>query len=472
MKKKLKSYKRVHPLWLLQPGCASLFGGKMNNKIFKSKSYKHIDEPFDVKHAVNNIKNDRWVISHGFYPFISYEMCFKKYSKEIDETTKHHWKEKKRPIKYSSHIDRYIYQWYSYLLNIAYNDYCKKNDISKAAIAYRTCLKGMTNIEFTKIAFDFMKNKGDCYVLVSDFSKFFDYIEHKKLKEKICEIMNKEQLPDDYYKVFRSMTKYAYIEREIIEKYLIQEKIETKETLKHTKSFFENISWRDSNKDLKQYIIRNNDEYGIPQGSPLSGIFANIYMIDFDKKVNEYVKQKSGLYMRYSDDLIIVLPKDNVSSPDEIWSKLQSIKNEYMYLMLNKDKSSIYLYSDKKVISLHNEVVGMKESANEINFLGFSFDGKYIKFRDKTLTKFFYKLYRKIDTMKQREEIRIKKGRKRKSKIDKLRIINSIRYSNHEKRKFIDYVKRAQKVYPTERYITNFKKKSIEKIILRFQKTR
>lgn len=37
---------------------------------------------------------------------------------------------------------------------------------------------------------------------------------------------------------------------------------------------------------------------------------SNIYLIDFDKKINDYVKANNGLYRRYCDDLIIVIPFD------------------------------------------------------------------------------------------------------------------------------------------------------------------
>lgn len=450
--------------------CFFILEKKMKKTIFKSKNYKHIDKPVSIRGVERNVKNKEWVVKHGFYPFISYSINIRKYSKEVDDITNHHWKIKERPIKYASHIDRYIYQWYAHIFNNAYNNFCVEKGINKVAIAYRTCLKGKTNIEFTKIAYDFIKKSGDCYVLVSDFSKFFDYIEHNKLKEKLCEVLKVEKLDDDYYKVFMSMTKYAYIERDVIEKYLIANGIETFNSIKDNRSLFENIMWNKAKKDLKDNIKKHKEEYGIPQGSPLSGVFANIYMIDFDIYVNNYVKSKNGLYMRYSDDLIIIIPKSCVEGAKRIWDEIQYIKKEYPYLKMNIEKSSMYSYNHGSVLSLHDEIKGTKESANSIDFLGFSFDGKNIRFRDKTITKFYYKLYRKIDSMLEREANRIKKGKKRKTKIDKKQILDELNVKNIESRRFIDYLQRAKRVYPDEKYIVNFKKKTIDKIFVRFQK--
>ena len=265
------------------------------------------------------------------------------------------------------------------------------------------------------------------------------------------------------------MTKYAYIEKEIIEKYLISNKIETKESIKNNNSLFDKIPWKIAKKDLKASIKINKEKYGIPQGSPLSGIFANIYMINFDKLVNEYVKNKNGIYRRYSDDLIVIIPKIEVGSINEIWDYLNIIKDMYPMLKMNVSKTSGYLYKDKKIISLHNYISGMKDGNGFISYLGFSFDGKYIKFRDKTLTKFFYKLYRKIDDMKKRETKRILKGKKRHTKIDKHLILKELNSSTGESRKFIDYVKRAKRVFKNEKYIIQFEKSVKNKIFVRFQ---
>ena len=97
--------------------CFFNFGGIMRNNIFKPRYYQHIDKVINIKDVINKITNKEYIKKHSFYPFISYTIKFKKYSEIIDVDTNHHWKFKKRPIKYASHIDRCIYQWYSYRLS-------------------------------------------------------------------------------------------------------------------------------------------------------------------------------------------------------------------------------------------------------------------------------------------------------------------------------------------------------------------
>ena len=70
----------------------------------------------------------------------------------------------------------------------------------------------------------------------------------------------------------------------------------------------------------------------------------------------------------------------------------------------------------------------------------------------------------------EREVNRIKKGKKRKTKIDKKQILDELNVKNGESRRFIDYLQHAKRVYPDEKYIVNFKRKTIDKIFVRFQK--
>ena len=143
----------------------------LNKTIFKEKKYIHIDKLCNLSEVIPKIKDKNFILKHGFYPFLGNKIIFKKYSVEINEETQNHFKRKERPIKYASHIDSLIYQWYSYLLNKYYNNYALSRGFNTSSIAYRTCFPGKSSVDFAKEAIDFIKSTGSCYILVSDFSK-------------------------------------------------------------------------------------------------------------------------------------------------------------------------------------------------------------------------------------------------------------------------------------------------------------
>ncbi|MBS5854332.1 MAG: hypothetical protein KIC56_03800 [Clostridium sp.] len=58
----------------------------------------------------------------------------------------------------------------------------------------------------------FLNKQENAFIIVSDFTNFFDSLNHQYLKERLKEILKVDTLPNDYYKVFRSITKYYYIE--------------------------------------------------------------------------------------------------------------------------------------------------------------------------------------------------------------------------------------------------------------------
>ena len=65
---------------------------------------------------------------------------------------------------------------------------------------------------------------------------------------------------------------------------------------------------------------------GIPQGSPISGTLANIYMLEIDKIIAEYIDNLNGYYIRYSDDFIIIIPNVNKEF-NLIYDYLKQISN-------------------------------------------------------------------------------------------------------------------------------------------------
>lgn len=79
---------------------------------------------------------------------------------------------------------------------------------------------------------------------------------------------------------------------------------------------------------------------------------------------------------------------------------IDSIIKSTPKLGLQPDKTNIFEFKDK-VITSCNELAleGVKNGKNLLNYLGFTFDGDVVTIRDKTITKYYYRMYRKIKTI-------------------------------------------------------------------------
>lgn len=87
--------------------------------------------------------------------------------------------------------------------------FATENNINYNIIEYRD-IHGKSNIEFSKIAFDFIKKQKQAIVLVGDFKNFFGSLNHKYLKEKMLRVMGLKSLPNDYYAIYKYVTQYSY----------------------------------------------------------------------------------------------------------------------------------------------------------------------------------------------------------------------------------------------------------------------
>ena len=150
---------------------------KNKNSVYKK--YAHFDKRVMINDVWNYISNPKIVAKHGFYPFIHYTQVFKKYKKSVGAVSK------EREICYSAHLDRCIFQYYSFLLNEKYNSIVSRDGIDHVAVAYRNNLE-CSNIEFSKLVFDFIRKFGSCYIMVGDFTSFFDNLDHAYLKKQLC----------------------------------------------------------------------------------------------------------------------------------------------------------------------------------------------------------------------------------------------------------------------------------------------
>lgn len=387
-----------------------------------TKPYAHFDlrvslsMPSIRKYVMDRTK----IVTHSFYPFIHFEKKNSRYGKKGPK--------KPRELYYCSHLDRCVYQRYAFLLNYQYSIWACENNIDDVAIAYRDNL-GKNNIDFAKDAFDAIRSFPQCFIFVGDFTNFFDNLEHQYLKKMMCEVLGVERLPQDYFSVFKNITRFSSWDWKDIVKAAgeniaergVRKKINSKETVLTKEQFQKN------KKDIK----KNISGVGVPQGSPISAVLSNIYMIKFDKDIKRYVICKGGIYMRYSDDFIIVLPYERDAEIADftsyIFSYVESMKG---LIDLQKEKTSCYTYKD--------EVIYEGDQPSSINYLGFLFDGKNIRIRPRAITKYYYRMCRKAHAIGRSNWIS-SKGRRISAKE-----LYSIYSRNDEKQTFIDYARKAK----------------------------
>ncbi len=107
------------------------------------------------------------------------------------------------------------------------------------------------------------------------------------------------------------------------------------------------------------------------------------------------------MYRRYCDDIIIVIPMTyeemKNGENEEIAKFVYKIRDSIPNLELNEDKTEHFYYGDGTIEKIMGE-------SNLINYLGFTFDGKTVRIRDKSLFKFYCRAYKKIKRVKEKPE--------------------------------------------------------------------
>lgn len=385
------------------------------------KFYSHFDKRVSL--AMPSIRgyvmDSQRIARHSFYPFIHFTKTISRYGKKDP---------KKRELYYCSHLDRCVYQRYAFLINQKYNERIKDTLINDVAIAYRNNL-GKNNIDFAKKAFDAIKQKKRCLVIVGDFTEFFDRLDHQYLKKMICRVLEVERLPEDYFAVFKNITRFASWDwGDLVEHsgHKIAERgirtILNKQDTILTKAQFQ---------QHKKSIVRNNSSRGIPQGSPISAVLSNVYMLQFDQEIGNYVSDCNGMYMRYSDDFLIILPYESKRKIKEHENAIFSQVKKFVGLDLQKEKTAVYIYDKGSIITFPSN-----QSAT-IDYLGFVFDGVNVRLRPKAISKYYYRMRRKARNIG-RCNWQSPTGRHISAKN-----LYSI-YSSGEQQTFIDYAKRAK----------------------------
>src|SRR6185437_6207450 len=436
-------------------------------KGFDTKKYLHFDHRFNFpkqKKQVQEIVSDtKKVAAHPYLPLVKILIKTPRYRYQEDEG-KYGLETKIRPISFASHFDTYIYAFYSFVLGKKYQEYIKANGFDSCVLAYRTDLDGKCNIQFAKEVFELIRKIGPCTAIAIDIKGYFDSIDHKTLKDTWCKILDVNELPEDQYKVFRSLTKYSYINRNTLLKHF---NVDLKKILKKNlpktltdivpgKSFKEKF---DLLREHNLFVVNDACEnlpdgrkrfFGIPQGSALSALLSNIYLIDFDKFMYEYGQKEGIIYRRYCDDILVIVPSGKTFEVNDIIKDkiskyhltIQSKKTELVKFAYAKN-GKLRGFDVKKLVAVDKfaEFADETKHYKNLQYLGFEFSGQHIYIRPSSLSRYFRKMKARI-----LKTVLMWKGKNSKSPVLFKKQIY-YRYTHLGERNFLTYAYNAARKY-------------------------
>lgn len=415
---------------------------------FKVKRYPHIDRPIEGKMRLDwvekYIKNDLKIAKHSFLPFIHRTIYQRRFRKDYNVNTgekitylkngeklERYPDKKLREIFYASHLDALVYSYYAHVLNEKYEEKIKKYNLGEIINAYRSVPINPTikdspnkcNIDFANDSFKYISEyKEDEFSVVAfDISGFFDNLDHKLLRDIWMEILDVSVLPEDHFNVYKNITRFSHVDivdifTEFQDRIITRKRDKTGKYLAEKKKRVAKIQFLKSQNAIafcekKEFLkVKNrllqpsktfkNKEgnvayknFGIPQGSPISAVLANMYLLHFDNTIKNFVEDAGGIYRRYSDDMVVICP---LKKKNEISELIYKEIKEYR-LEIQKKKTQIFRFKKE-----NDRLICGQEFLTEINwnknfiYLGFEFDGLYTTIKSGSVANYYRKMKRSI----------------------------------------------------------------------------
>jgi hypothetical protein len=411
---------------------------KKSKDWFRVKRYPHIGLPLVGKSrswVQAYVQDQGKIATHSFLPFVHKIAIVRRFRKEIchDGTRSVLRKpsEKKRELYYSSHLDSNIYSYYAELISKKYENKLKDFQIDDCVTAYRRISlnplnsksRNKCNVDFANDVFSYIKNASVNHIvaITFDIKSFFDTLDHSRLKKMWRMTIDAgSNLFPDHYNVYRNITKFSFVEeRDIFNAYkdcilvdrepscVKKKKVARRKFLKGKRAIAFCIKKEIADIRNKNYI-RSNKYYidecgnkklrkkGIPQGSPISSVLANVYMLGFDAKAKAFMGN-TGIYRRYSDDMVVVCTpeKENEvinffkAAIEEVDLELQATKTQIFHF-IREDNTSRFKCKEK------NLSTSKFQTNTKFEYLGLQFDGFHTLLKSSSLASYYRKMKRSI----------------------------------------------------------------------------
>lgn len=376
-------------------------------KIIK-KNYRHFDSVLNVDSAKKFLENVAFVpnkiASYRFLPFITYEKESVRYrASRHNKNAK--VSKKKRPISLVAHHDALIYATYADKLTRVYEKFLTTKGIEYVPTAYRKG-RNLSNVTAAKEVVDFIVDTKGCWIIKGDFKGFFDNLRHSILKRNLLTVLNVPKLEPDWQAVIKALTKYRYVDDWSIKKSLARCNFQSKGP------YVKNREQLGILQNKFGLHLKGPNQTGIPQGTSLSAVLANVYMCEFDIALKELTRDFGGMYRRYSDDFIVVIPTSqlNDNECEKFVSKVQTLSSDMTSLVISPDKTKVFKFEFNN--NYKNNTVYLcgkdRRAKSKLDYLGFEFNGTEVRMRDKSVYKFHYKSKRAIKLLVREENDRAK----------------------------------------------------------------
>lgn len=335
-----------------------------NSDWYQPKRRLHFDGPLSRHRAAEIVLDPSKVASRSFWPFLKLTLWTPP-SQRAGQTS---WKP--REVAYASHLDHYIYRKYAIDLSEKYERALAEAGCENAVLAYRS-LDGKCNIHFARDVFEMVRSRAPVSAVAIDVKSFFDTISHRELLACWREVCGTKELPEDHYRVFRSISKWAWVDRDEIFRIF-------RVGRRRRRCGYGPVCSADEFRAVVRGggMIRFNDKpFGIPQGSSISAVASNVAMLRIDRQCAGSARSAGAVYRRYSDDILLIGESKAVADLEsELVEMLSSVG-----LQVNQSKTERARF----------EKIGDAVCCDtHLGYLGFDFDGEKVRLRKKTVGRF------------------------------------------------------------------------------------
>lgn len=383
-------------------------------------TYPHFDSPHPIPstgvtaeqlHFLRQLvdpKNGR----RSFWPMLHTVIKTLQYKRSPGEPVIKTWK--LRHIYYASHADSYFYSFYTFLLQQKYEEVLREKGLQGAVLAYRkverddpaadpSLVRGKSNVHFAYDAIRDVEAGLPCLVIAADVKGFFDNLSWKILEKNLLEVLGERVLPDPYKAIMRSLKHFCYVNNaDLLRAFPSRKGRGRRGKVDRICSQVEFRQARES-KETACYFKHSRSTRGVPQGLPISGLFSNIYMLDFDAMMLEWAQSRGIKYRRYSDDIFLIVPCPSVDHALPLYSEACNQLREMLLLVGLEEKAekreAAFVFKEDSRLHIRkikeSEKGGLPRVAvrqSSFQYLGIEFTGSRILLRGKTISRFYQRV--------------------------------------------------------------------------------